>query len=308
MTIRKIFLIFLIPAAVAAGMFFVFLSGAEIKNHVTADETEQPVQEILSGQIIKAELNPDYLYPALLFAESVEIKQYGLIKGAIVTHHDLAIRMTAENLYRISRNQKVDRLILISPNHSDIGLSQAIGSLAEYDTIFGRLSQDESILEDLRSAGLLSYDYENIKNEHGINYIVPLIKYYFPEAKVAALSLSSKHDLKQDLKLSNALSKYLDEANTVLIASIDFSHYLSTSSANQNDSKTLEAIKALDFDFLSTFNNDFFDSPAALSTLMSSLDLAKATNDIILGHANSSDFVGHELNSSTGYFSILFSK
>ncbi len=229
---------------------------------------------------------------------------HGNVVGAIVPHHDLAGHYTAELFQKISDDQ-ITTIILIGPNHTDGGVGEAISGIAQWNTKIGSVETNNTIANKLYTAQLVTWDENRLRTEHSINYLIPYIKYYFPNARIVPIILKSTFDLASAKNFGESLKPYLDD-QTLIVGSIDFSHYLPTDRARANDQITQKALENHDYKKLYSFNNDYIDSPpTAITTLMATAG-AGATQVEIVRNQNQADVAGvPTVDSSTSYFTIL---
>lgn len=227
-------------------------------------------------------------------------------KGGIVPHHDMASEMIAEFFQKLPDD--IETVILVGPNHTDGGSGLALSGNVKWKTAFGEVESDKMITEKLVKDGFIKLDDGRLKDEHSINTILPFVKYYLPEAKVVPIILSSKHDLGLSSKLGKELSGYLEQEKTVVIGSIDFSHYLPTEVTRQKDQETKKAIEERDYDKVNSFANDNVDSPPSLIVVMKTMDAIGAEGKMI-GNKDLADVSGSSsVMSSTSYFTFVFKR
>jgi AmmeMemoRadiSam system protein B len=226
------------------------------------------------------------------------------IKAIIAPHHLLASNIIAKMVH-LASGRPIKQVIIIGPNHYNIGPSPIITAPAKWETPFGWLEADSgltsSFLDDFNT---ISYK-EAFVNEHSIGGLAPFVKYYFPQAKILPVVVSSYANYKEAERLSQWLSSHLSK-DALIIFSLDFSHYLTKPEAEEKDKITKELILQNDIEKILTLNNDYVDSPAILAT---SLFLAKKQNFkvYIRQHANSFDYVqGRKPQATTSYFGISF--
>jgi AmmeMemoRadiSam system protein B len=134
---------------------------------------------------------------------------------------------------------------------------------------------------------------------------VPYIAHYFPDAKIVPIIFTSGLTEKQIDQFVSALVENIDE-KTIVIGSLDFSHYLPSVMTAEKDVVTLAAIEQRNYPVITNFSNDNIDSAVTLSAFLKTMDLIKANNLEVLQHHNSADFIGREINSSTSYFTLFF--
>jgi len=224
------------------------------------------------------------------------------VKLIITPHHLLASEFSASLISLAS--EKIKRVIIIGPNHNNIGTDNISTVLAKWETPFGYLLPEEFLVNKFLKEFNLNSNLIAFKNEHSIGAIVPFVKYYIPDSKILPIIISSNSGLKESEKLSDWIIKNNDE-NTLIIFSIDFSHYLTYMDANNNDKITQKYILNNDINKIFKLNNDYLDSPVSLAT---SLLLSKKLNlkNEILYHGNSLDFLETKPAQTTSYFGIIF--
>jgi len=294
----KKLIIFIIPVALVASGMVLFLS---MRQNEKPEVNENIVQNAIN---ISVEVGDELLYKGLENVNKKQFQDFENIKGGIVPHHDLASEMIADFFNGI-KSQDIETIIILGPNHSNIG-QPAISEKAVWHTLFGTVEQDNQIVNELKQKGLVSFDENNFTKEHSIKVLTPFIKYYLPEAKIVPIIFTTEFN-DYDL-LAQSLEKYLQYENTILISSIDFSHYLPKQEADKNDLETIEAIEKRDYQFLSKFNSDYLDSPTSIIVLLKAMDLINAENIDIIDHSNSASILGQNLNETTSYYTILFAQ
>lgn len=100
----------------------------------------------------------------------------------------------------------------------------------------------------------------------GRTAVVPAIAHYVPEARVVPLVLRRDMTAGEVETLAAVLAPLLDR-RTLVVAAVDFSHYLSAEEARQRDRETLSALDSLDSSGILSFGDDHLDSPASLAAL-----------------------------------------
>jgi len=170
------------------------------------------------------------------------------IAGAVVNHHLLAGYMIADVFKKIAiQDPKV--LIILGPNHYEKGDFNVLTSKYAWETKYGIVEPDENIIGDLIVKNLARPDEETLPADHATSTLLPFIKFYMPSVKVVQLLVSKKLTKDEAEILSNTLTVYAKDG-AVIIASTDFSHYLTVGQANAKDDETLKAINGFDYNTL----------------------------------------------------------
>jgi AmmeMemoRadiSam system protein B len=124
---------------------------------------------------------------------------------------------------------------------------------------------------------------------------------------VVPIILSSKHDIKKSEKLALGLKNLVDD-HTIVLASVDFSHYLPSYVAPQKDVVTKQALEKFDYETISKLNNDYLDSPPSIIALLKTMENLPATHMTMVSNTNSGVLLHQEVQSSTSYFTYIFKK
>lgn len=201
---------------------------------------------------------------ALTACTSAETKE---IKGAIIPHH-LFVENYIDEFYAEIQNPDIKRVILLSPNHFNFGFHyiQTNDQNTDY--------------------ALLAIEPLHFEKEHGITIHRPFINKYFPNAGIVPIITKVGTPEKLLDSLAAELSK--DLTDTLIIASVDFTHYTEESFAWQNDQNTikylenpgtpsLETLRKLAIP-LSKTNDDAtaIDSPESIYLLLKLMESANA--------------------------------
>jgi hypothetical protein len=226
------------------------------------------------------------------------------IAGAVIPHHLLAGSLIARMFDRI-KWQNPRTVILLAPNHKELGIQKVISGLESWDTPFGLLSTDTSLTNTLTQNKLVGIDEEVLAQENAVIDLVPYIKYFLPNSTIAPLIISSRLTLTEIDELAVLLAKN-SSSQTIIVATVDFAHYIDYPTAVINDSQTQEAIQNRDYARLIHWGNDHLDSPATLILLLKTLEV-KGTSDVtILDHTDAAQISGNYVAETTSYFLLEF--
>ncbi len=283
--------------AVGLVLIYTMFKSVETQSFTSISQESYPV--------ITVETN-NYLFDqSLAQAGEKYIHNGQRVMGAILPHHDLASDLLADFFLSLSKNQIVDTFVILAPNHRDLAKAPAISAAVNWQTFLGEVKQDQEILDQLVKDDFIAYDLDNFKPEHSVAVLLPFIKQYFPQAKVAPIIFTSHQTNDKSFSLAAAILPWLDE-RTVVINSLDLSHYLPLSQAERNDQITLSAIKNKDYQLLSNLNSDYLDSPDSLNALLKIMELSQAQDLQIIEHSNSAKILKADLNQTTSYLSAYF--
>jgi hypothetical protein len=234
-----------------------------------------------------------------------ELESYRGVKGIISTHHTLASELIHDLFISIKDNQ-YDSIVIIGPDHNSREGLKIITSDAGWSTPFGTLELNETYHKRLLAHPYMAVNNAIMKNEHSSGAIIPYVKYYFPDASINTVAIPATLNLKESEDLGVFLSEMIDVENTLLIASLDFSHYLTVLDAYKMDEITLKAIQEKNYRKIMGFTNDNVDSPQTLIAFLAYMDEIGCSHKILLDHKNSYDLVPADYHSTTSYFSFIF--
>jgi len=166
-------------------------------------------------------------------------------KALIVPHAGwMYSGFTANFAYRIAKNSKPKRIVVIGPSHKFPieGISVTLNDT--YETPCGNLKIDVEFSKEL----IEKFDVENLEYvhvEHSTEVQMPFIYHYFKNIPVVELVYGnySPRKLKE-------IIKYAISDNSLIVISSDLSHYYDLQTANKLDSYCLEAVHDLDISYL----------------------------------------------------------
>jgi MEMO1 family protein len=227
----------------------------------------------------------------------------GNVFAVISPHHFVAAEFMAEILKSAS-GRKINTVAIVGPNHFNISNEAVASAKVNWQTPYGPITVDEQLTGRLLTDFHLTENPDAFGNEHSVGAIVPFVKYYFPQAKVVPVILSSYAGQKEAEEVSQWLVDNIGEDGLVIF-SIDFSHYLTKERADEKDEVTRQMISDREVGKIIRFNNDYVDCPPALA--MSLLYAQKkGLSTEIVRHGNSFDFAQEKPSRTTSYFTVRF--
>lgn len=271
-----------------------------------SDVEYEPKEYTLSERIKCLYFNQDEFMTSISNAKEVSGVK-GIIAGGVAPHHLLARDMIADFFSALSK-RKPDNIIILAPNHKRIGEKKVITSLYDWETYFGILETNDELAGEFVKSGMAASKPTVLEEDHSISSLIPYIKYYMPDSKVVPLLLHGNLGLNDSVRLGNYIGKIAKDNNCVVIASVDFSHYLSVEKADAMDSITLDAIKRRDIRAISKMTNDNLDSPPSIITLLTAMDFMGAGDMLLIENSNSAKITGQSPDYTTSYFTMLFSQ
>ncbi len=244
--------------------------------------------------------DPAHFYTGKITTDSPSSR----IKGAVIPHHLLADKLIARVISAL-KEQKPATIILIGPNHKNNGSPMLTSSLG-WQTPFGVVEGDGKMVQNLCQASSLIHENDQIIGaEHSMGNIMPFIKYYLPETKVVPLILHNDITLDEASKLGKQLGNLM-KPDTVILASVDFSHYLTGEEAAKKDEETLLALKNKNLGRIFSMNDDYLDSPPSIGVLFQAMNQRGIDNFEVLDHTNSGILLDNKKIQTTSYITLIF--
>ena len=228
------------------------------------------------------------------------------VASLIVPHHLVARKLIESAFQKVAeRNKnKPARIVLISPNHFNLGRGWIIGSDENWKTENGEVTVDEQSLKLLQADKVINLEQEAFAREHGIYDIVPFIAQYFPGTPVVPLIV--KDGMPEDLisRTAEILNTKI-YGNTLIILSSDFSHELDENVSEFHDRKAIEALTSLNFEMMKNLETDCLPGMEIISRYSRLRGYEKFN---LIANSNSSKiysqhFIGDNTSYVTGYYS-----
>lgn len=218
------------------------------------------------------------------------------LKGMIVPHHTVPMDIIVDMYKRSSSD--VEHILLISPDHFLNERRHITTSRKSWSGSFGKVFNNLDLTNRFLSLPYVIENDEEIIVEHGINTHIPLITEYFPKADIVNLAISKEASIEE---LDEVIAMIPEDV--FVIASVDFSHYLTKTEADNRDEQTIKYLENKDYERLFSLNDSYFDSPGCLYVIFKHLD--ETTDMIIYDHKNAFDYLG-TFHNTTSYFTIGF--
>ncbi len=228
--------------------------------------------------------------------------QIGAIRGGIVSHHLLIGSVIARYFEELGEQMHPRTVIILGPNHRARGKDAIAVSRLPWKTPFGFVDADGALIGRLLSGGLAVENEDAFFQEHSIGALVPFLKRTFPEARVVPLIFRKDADTSACMRLGRWLATNTDRS-TLLLGSMDFSHYKTSALARQDDARSLPVLAALAVDDVGKVT---VDSRPALRTLLLACRDMGAYDASVVFHSNSGILLRVPDTPCTSYINILF--
>ena len=242
-----------------------------------------------------------------IFASDPDNKQ-GIVSG-VVPHHLLAEEIIEDFFQHISSQKKIDTIILLSPDHFHSGTFNDVNAFITLDwesgskkEEFDNIKIDSLLGKRLADENKMVLNSSAIIYDHGITNLIPYIKKYFPGTRFLPILIPIDITKEQMEHLVKTIDKETP-AQTIIIASVDFSHYLPPRAAGFHDKKSIRVLLNFEED---NFDNIEVDCWQALYAARLFAKLRNKTAFHIIAHKNSVDFSKLYSEITTSYFSVTF--
>lgn len=237
------------------------------------------------------------------------IPQRAFPKAVIMPHHDIAIHNL--NGFYTALSVPIDSLekfnpsviVLISPDHFEKGKKLiTLPENVQFASPEGNLVIDKELINKIANQkelkNILSFNDSAFVTEHGIYAHTPFIKHYFPNAKVVPIltkMFSSDTEFLEIQKLGEYLSKVLPK-NSLVIASVDFSHYQTPKMTDIHDNVAKNIIFNMEDPRFAEV-----DSPETLGIIFEYCKKQNATFPFLIHKSSTFDFIPKEDVVSTSH-------
>ena len=227
------------------------------------------------------------LLGAGIFLIKTPARTYFQPNSIIVPHHNVVAGIRRNFYSRISRlRPQTDTVILISPNHFSPDQTEVTYSDRNWTLQEGILEYDQKLGEAFAGLGILNP--AALENDHGIFNQLADIKISFPESRVLPIMIGDRVSQSSLDQLAGFIDINCAD-NCLLVASVDFSHYLPGYLADLHDAYSLKILENRDTD---AYANLEVDSPQSLYLVMKHAKARQSRTFNLFSHTNS----GHLVN------------
>jgi len=247
----------------------------------TGSNEPVPLDETASGVQLARESYMRCLYYEeeqfqLAVAEPQRYEADGKVLAGVVPHHLLASDMIA-GFFSLAAQpvNPYDRVILIAPSHypQNCG-SDFVTAATHWNTPFGVVRTDSEFVEALLEDALIGAgnNAQAVEADHGAAGLIPFIAHYLPGVTVGICLVAGGASLNRLEALQALVADACGDGRTLLVASVDFSHYLTVAESERMDSETWRAVESFDYGEIMAYDDRHVDSPQALGTFMQVLE------------------------------------
>lgn len=143
------------------------------------------------------------------------------------------------------------KFIILGPNHTGLGREFSLMTSGSWKTPLGSVNINQEIAKALEKCGLPEEDELSHSREHSIEVQLPFLQHRFGKSisfvPLAIMGFGyTEAFLEHCQKLGSCLANIAKKHKARIIASSDFSHFISWEAAKEKDHKAIEKIKDLD--------------------------------------------------------------
>lgn len=244
-----------------------------------------------------------------LYGLSTERFENQNIVSGIVPHHLLAHPMIDCFFHYLSTQEHPHTMIILSPDHFLSGILEGrnsflVPNLTSSSLELKQVKIDVDLGRRLKQDNQVNSNHSAILAEHGIMNLLPYLKKYLPNTMVLPFLVPVKitqEEIEQLVESINLQANY----PVMLIASVDFSHYLPRRVADFHDLRSIRMIINWEKDYFNSIDADCWQ---ALYGVRYFAHLRQGEGFRLLAHQNSDDFLKRESERTTSYCSAVLGR
>lgn len=229
------------------------------------------------------------------------VERVSQARGIVVNHHLLAPQFIARSFATVASTE-ARTVVLLSPNHFGRGQGRLTTTNQNWDTPFGVLPANASVIHALVNSKNVTLDPYPFNGEHGITGIIAFIKHALPQASIVPILVK---DSASNADIAQLVEKFVRvlPADTLVVGSFDFAHYVPSDLAQFQDVLASAAL-AGDLTVTERLN---IDSQPGLQLFLRTLQAFDAPHFVQLEHTNSGDLTNSpNATDATSYFTGYF--
>lgn len=227
------------------------------------------------------------------------------VHAAILPHHTIIGDRIGEFWSNIAATTHPSVIVVISPAHQNQGSHLVQITDGTWQTPFGDVKTDDDIVSALVDAGVAAREPDSFVNEHGIGVQTPYIAKLYPGVPIVPIIAQAPAGEAQAHAVLNALTDVLPE-DALVVASVDFSHYLPAAESDARDAETLGYITSRNYAKIDTLSSDYLDTPFGLDAYLLWSDQHRWRQEFVW-HENSGRVTGQLTAPGTSYI-VFFAK
>ncbi len=186
--------------------------------------------------------------------------------GMVIPHHLVPTDEMVKMYKGLAKVSTPKTIVIIGPNHFKEGgddIQTCIDCV--YKTTRGDVEIDSDLSKKISEGGVASAVDQTFAKEHAIYSHTPFIESFFPDSKILPILIMQGTKKEKINELVEWLDKNL-KSDEVVVASVDFSHFLPVEMATFHDQSSYTTIQNFDLDNIFDLE---IDSPESIFALMS---------------------------------------
>ena len=226
--------------------------------------------------------------------------------GVVVPHHLQADHLVALG-FQAASAFTYRRIVILAPDHFRQAKTPFATTRRGFETALGSVATDQDSVDQLLAgnAGLVEESCL-FATDHGTQALLPFVSHYFSTAEIIPIAISIKSGRADWDRMADALAPLVD-ADTLVLESTDFSHYLPQHEARRFDQQTLNLIAAGSLDQLALLRQpDHLDSLGALYIQMKLQQRLFSAAPLVIANESSQQYSALPVAETTSYNVILF--
>jgi hypothetical protein len=190
--------------------------------------------------------------------------------------------------------------VILGPNHHGVGCGIAVTS-HDFETPLGVMRNDKELAQAIRK-GIVEENMLAHRHEHSIEVQIPFIQYFGTDRSFVPISMMMQ-DPKSAAQVGQVIREAIGGRDAVIIASTDFSHYVSPEQAKGQDMMAIDQILALNPKGLYDTVRKNRITMCGFGPVMAMLEAVQGSEAELLKYANSGDV--RPMSEVVGYASIV---
>ncbi|MCG3215716.1 MAG: AmmeMemoRadiSam system protein B [Candidatus Heimdallarchaeota archaeon] len=156
--------------------------------------------------------------------------------------------VAAWSYLELSKYKQPGTIIIFGPNHTGMGAEIGVPDKVEaWETPLGNVQINNELIDKIvESSGKISRNDNSHAREHSIEVQLPFLQYVMQEKfQFVPISLLNQ-SLDSSIMLGEVISKACSEEDVIVIASSDFTHFMTHEEATKQDKQVLDAIEKME--------------------------------------------------------------
>ncbi|RPI63648.1 MAG: AmmeMemoRadiSam system protein B [Ignavibacteriales bacterium] len=261
-----------------------------------------------------------YFYPAdkdklqkdiaLMLQVAKPEKAFNNIFGIVSPHAGYMYSgKTAAFAYNLLKDKFYKTVIIISPSHAEYFPGISIFDGDAYETPLGIVEIDQVMVDMLvENNKIIFRGIQGHRKEHALEVQIPFLQTVLKNFKIVPIVMGDQSKMFVD-ELAEKISKVVD-ANTLVVASSDMSHFYSSEEAERLDSVVEKRINDFDFEQLLKDLDDHECEACGggpIAVMMKTASLKNIDKSLVISRSDSGDVTGDK-SEVVGYLSAVVYK